>query len=108
MVTRSQIRWTLDDIKLGLDRKSNLFPKEYPREMVLIDDVVNEGGEYSSLEGYLSTRFPKSFRIAHYPGARTLVVRGTKTPVQLPAFDAKIREANNLADGGVSIEWTVR
>lgn len=107
MVPRSEIRWDADDRRLGLDKGDDLVMKDSTEDAVLIDDVVNVDGKSVPFEDYLAKTFPDVFQIAHFTHAKTLVVRGTKTPIELPEFSAKVRTNSKSTEGSTSIEWTL-
>ncbi len=76
------------------------------REFDLIKDVVNIGGDFQPLEDYLTDRFPEAYQIAHYPGAKTLILKGTPKPIQLPDFKGKAIGTSQKPVKRVDIEWT--
>lgn len=76
------------------------------REISLIKDVVRIDDKAVPLEEYLAEEFPEAFQIAHYPGAKTLIIKGTLRPVQLPDFDGKVVGTSTKPSKRVDIEWT--
>lgn len=100
-------RMTLDDYKLGLDPK-DMVSQEYAADHCFIDDTVVLDGKSVALEDYLVTLYPSIFSIAHYPGAKTLIIRGSTNQerLQFPEFDAKLDESKKPDLGTVSIIWT--
>lgn len=70
-----------------------------------LNDQVIIGGRWVPLEDYLSSQFPEAFDQAYFPDAKTLIIKGTNTPVDLPPMSVR------LGDGFVrgnypNLVWT--
>lgn len=60
------------------------------QELTHLADVVRlPDGREVDLAEWLAGRFPEAFELARFPGAPTLIVKGTAGPVRLPQLDAE-------------------
>ncbi len=100
-------RMTLDDYRLG-QNPDDMVHQEYAADHCFINDTVVLDGKSVALEDYLVSLYPSIFSIAHYPGAKTLIIRGgtNQEHLQFPEFDAQLDESKKPDLGTVSIIWT--
>ena len=92
-------------VPVGWWRPNSMDHRDGVSKLIFLDDCVDTSAGDVPLEDYLSSEFPEAFQIAHYPGARTLVVAGTERPIKLPGFDAQLKDSDSVSSS-VSIRWT--
>lgn len=61
-------------------------------EGTLLADVVNVEGRDLPLEEYLAQNYPNAFEVREFSNVKTLIVKGTSTPIKLPSMKAEIIE----------------
>lgn len=78
------------------------------QEYIHFADTFREADGLSiQLVNYLTTNYPQAFEIAYYPGATTLIVKGTDYDVTLPKMEATLIQGTTR-NGFPILEWKLR
>jgi hypothetical protein len=68
----------------------SISEKKGVTESALIADTF---GSNQPLEGYLASNHPEAYETAQFSGVKTLLIKGTQKPVQLPQMNGEITSA---------------
>ena len=83
--------------------------KDGINESVIFNDLVQTSdGNTVSLADYLVDQYPGSFAIAHYPGAKTLIIKGTEKPVLPPNMVILNKTGEKVRMGFPQLVWGIR
>ncbi len=79
---------------LGIDQQRGDLSSE---EHTLIKDVVISARKQIDIGEYLASEYSSAYTVAHYPGADTLIVRGTRKPVVVSQVELHNRDNEQLS-----------